>query len=142
MNARRPLHPLEIEMPATSYNVWLSPNQYEFVRMAINNHAGGCADWVSQALARLLRESTEEIESLIGGNGNASRAGKDIMPFRIKGSDLLKFKSLAVEHKSSIQRVLATCFFMHALAPVGLLFPTEADVAADDTFDSILNAGA
>lgn len=105
----------------TTYQVWLTPKTLSDVEAAFAEYqAGSWADWVRLALTRLQRESEPEQRSLFGGVKRNPREGKELLSFRVYQTDLEAFKQLAQRHNSNVQSVLATAFFMQALAPADL----------------------
>ncbi|WP_267402317.1 hypothetical protein [Pseudomonas sp. GM_Psu_2] len=122
--ARRALSiapPPQLSEATTTYQVWLTPKTLADVEAAFAEYqAGSWADWVRLALTRLQRESEPEQRSLFGGVKRNPREGKELLSFRVYQSDLEAFKLLAQRHNSNVQSVLATAFFMQALAPADL----------------------
>lgn len=121
-----------------SYNVWLYADQIELVRTAMNSFEGGCAAWVANAVARFLRETDIEIESIIGGLCLVDRKNKTNLSFRMHRADLAKVQDIAVKYSSSIQATMAAMFFMHAIAPSAVLrtdCDEEGEIEGEDAFE-------
>lgn len=114
------------EPNSTTYQVWLTTEQQESVTAAYESFDGGWAQWVSLAIDRLMRESEQELKSIIGDIRRESRAGKSQQSFRMYESSLADAKALAKQFDSNIQTVLATAFFMQSLAPIDISYSADA----------------
>lgn len=73
-------------------------------------------EWVVAAIARLKRESEDELVNLLASPKPSSRAGKKNLSFRVYPSTLNAIRDLAARYDSTVQAVLTHAFFMQSLA--------------------------
>lgn len=115
---RRVLEPLFLaseRKPAVTYQVWLTVEQRDQIKLAQEWTALSWPDWTEQAIARLAREEESEIRSLLSTWG-ADRTNKKIFSFRLYPETLTQAKKMAEKHDRTVQAVFAHAHFMQALA--------------------------
>lgn len=101
---------------AVTYQVSLEPQVVDAVRESFERSGLSWPEWAEGALARLMRESTDELQNLLSHPKPTSRIGKRTLSFRIYPATLAQVRSLASTYESNVQTVLKHAFFMHALA--------------------------
>ncbi|MBA1280294.1 hypothetical protein [Stutzerimonas stutzeri] len=116
--SRRSLDTALLAVPEVSvtYQVSLEPDVITAVRDSFDRSGLTWPEWTEEALARLLRESHEELQNLLSNYKPTSRAGKKILPFRVYPATLKRIRTLATSYESTAQAVLTHAFFMHSLA--------------------------
>jgi hypothetical protein len=115
---RRVLEPLLLaseRKPAVTYQVWLTEEQRDQIKLAQESTGLSWPDWTEQAFARLAREDETEIRSLLSTWG-ADRKNKRIFSFRLYPETLTLAKKMADKHDRTVQAVFAHAHFMQALA--------------------------
>ena len=117
---------VEADSGSSTYQVWLTDEQNRLVTKALAMSKLGWADWVKQAIERLMRESEDELRGIVGGVKRSTRTGKEQVSFRCYKSSINQAKDLASRFDSNVQTVFATAFYMQALAPVGIKLPEPA----------------
>ncbi|ENA26917.1 hypothetical protein HMPREF1487_09396 [Pseudomonas sp. HPB0071] len=96
--------------------VWLDQETKEMVEVSLELTKLSWANWVTNAVARLKRESHEELQSLLQSNSRESRVGKGRLTIRLFPETLQQVKELADLYGCPVQTILANAFFMEALA--------------------------
>lgn len=107
---------LGLDSPSVTYQVSLEPQVVEAVRTSVTISAMSWPEWVDAALARLQRESEEELHNLLADPKPSSRKGKKNLSFRVSPQTLALIKKLAADHDSTVQVLLTHAFFMQSLA--------------------------
>lgn len=107
---------LDIPSPSVTYQVSLEHEVLSAVRLSFDMSGMSWPEWVDAALARLLRESKEELTNLLADPKPSSRVGKKNLSFRVYPKTLTAIKTLADEYESTVQVLLTHAFFMHSLA--------------------------
>lgn len=100
-----------------SYPMWFDVEEADNVRKALASQKMSTPDWAAAAYARLLRETDQELESLLHGRKYNSKVGKEMVSMRVRQDTIEDATKLAEKYDASIQTVLSTAFAMHALAP-------------------------
>jgi len=99
----------------TTYQIWIYSSQVEMVREAQASSGQTWLQWSEAALQRFLRESENEIESLVN-TWERSRKGKTQLSFQLSKDTLDKAKDVAEKYNGTAQAVFSHAFFMHSLA--------------------------
>lgn len=107
---------LDTQNASVTYQVSLEQETLDAVRLSFNLSGISWPEWVDAALARLLRESNDELKSLLSNSKPSSRANKHTLSFRLYPGALTEIKKLAERHESTVQVLLTHAFFMNALA--------------------------
>jgi hypothetical protein len=97
--------------------MWFDVEEADNVRKALASQKMSTPDWAAAAYARLLRETDQELESLLHGRKYNSKVGKEMVSMRVRQDTIEDATKLAEKYDASIQTVLSTAFAMHALAP-------------------------
>lgn len=109
--------PVPSEEPSTPHLIWLDSQTAEMVRKSLKFTGLKWAEWTANAIARLQRESDEELSSLLYSiNQRTTRTDKERMTPRLFPESLRQARELAKKYDCSIQQVLTQAFFMEALA--------------------------
>lgn len=107
---------LDTQNAFVTYQVSLEQETLDAVRLSFNLSGISWPEWVDAALARLLRESSDELKSLLSNSKPSSRASKKNLSFRVYPRTLTTIKKLAKDYESTVQVLLTHAFFMNALA--------------------------
>lgn len=107
---------LDTQNASVTYQVSLEQETLDAVRLSFNLSGISWPEWVDAALARLLRESSDELKSLLSNSKPSSRASKKNLSFRVYPRTLTTIKKLAKDYESTVQVLLTHAFFMNALA--------------------------
>lgn len=100
-----------------SYPMWFDVEEADNVRKALALQDMSTPDWAAAAYARLIRETDQELDSLLHGRKYNSKVGKEMVSMRVRQDTIEDATKLAEKYDASIQTVLSTAFAMHALAP-------------------------
>lgn len=100
-----------------SYPMWFDVEEADNVRKALALQKMSTPDWAAAAYARLIRETDQELDSLLHGRKYNSKVGKEMVSMRVRQDTIEDATKLAEKYDASIQTVLSTAFAMHALAP-------------------------
>ncbi|MCF6783754.1 hypothetical protein [Stutzerimonas stutzeri] len=116
--SRRSLNAEVLVAPEVSvtYQASLEPNVVDAVRESFGRSGQTWPEWAEDALARLLRESPEELQNLLSTHRPTSRSGKVTLSFRVYPATLATIRNLATTYKCPVQAVIKHAFFMHSLA--------------------------
>lgn len=116
--SRRSLDTAALASPevAVTYQVSLSPDVIDAVRISFEHSKLSWPEWVDKAVLRLKRESKEELQNLLTDHKPTSRDGKKNLSFRVYPSTLTAIRNLATAYESTVQAVLTHSFFMQSLA--------------------------
>lgn len=101
---------------SVTYQVSLEPNVVDAVRQSFGQSGQTWPEWAECALARLLRESPDELQNLLSNHRPTSRAGKVTLSFRVYPATLATIRNLATTYECPVQTVFKHAFFMHSLA--------------------------
>lgn len=109
--------PVASEEPSTPHLIWLDSQTAAMVRESLKFTGRKWVEWTANAIARLQRESDEELSSLLYCvNQRDSRADKQRMTARLYPETLKQARALALKYNCNIQQVFTQAFFMEALA--------------------------
>lgn len=101
-----------------SYPMWFDEDEANNVRYALKNlEKQSTPAWAAEAFARLIRETDQELDSILHGRKYNSKEGKEMVSMRVRQETIEDATKLAEKYDASIQTVLSTAFAMHALAP-------------------------
>ena len=109
--------PAPADVSTVNYPVWMDAAQLESVRRAFQASDDDWAEWSAKAYARLMQEEQDELKSLLTGMVRSGRVGKVTLPCRIRTSVLDQARETAKKYNCTVQALLSTAFYMHALAP-------------------------